>query len=89
MTGTPLYIAPEVLTSTYGIECDIWSLGVCLFYFLTGKHPFDGNDMDDLFENIKVGYFQIPEGVSKAAKDLIEKMIEVDVEKRITAEKAL
>ena len=42
ITGTPYYIAPEVLRGSYHAESDIWSIGVLLFFLVSGYQPFDG-----------------------------------------------
>merc|ERR1719229_657958 len=44
--GTPHYMAPEILQGRgYGLEVDIWSLGVLLFEFVCGYLPF-ADDLD-------------------------------------------
>ena len=51
--GTPLAMAPEVINgSKYSYKADIWSLGTLLFIILTGEHPFNGRNMDDLKRNL-------------------------------------
>ena len=34
--GTPYYIAPEVLNTSYNSKCDIWSVGVITYILLSG-----------------------------------------------------
>ena len=57
VTGTPYYIAPEVLSSNYGKECDIWSLGAVLYQLVTGTVPFDGKWRKDVLAAVKSGQF--------------------------------
>jgi serine/threonine-protein kinase len=47
--GTPVYMAPEVLAGGGSTpQSDIYSLGVLLFYLVTGKHPVSGSTWTDV-----------------------------------------
>lgn len=47
--GTPLYAAPEVLNgSAASVQSDIYSLGVLLWYLLTGNYPVNGRSVDEI-----------------------------------------
>ena len=47
--GTPLYLAPELLTGgAAAIESDIYALGVLLFYLVSGRFPVEGTSFSDL-----------------------------------------
>lgn len=51
--GSTYYVAPEVLKEVgYGVECDVWSLGVVLFVTLGGYPPFDGANEQKVFDAI-------------------------------------
>ena len=90
--------APEiVLNKGHDKSADIWSLGVMIYEMLFGTNPFF--DYDDptidqrtLFKRIVKGQFQRPRKqssidaytrVSDDAKDLIKKMLVVDVNRRL------
>ena len=96
ITGTPDYMAPEMLLREhYGRPIDCWALGVITYIILCGFPPFypDGDDMAPMFENIKRGKFRFLEPywdkVSEGAKDLVLKLLVTDPTKRLTAEQVL
>jgi serine/threonine protein kinase len=45
--GTPMYMSPEQIKSTKDVDnrSDIYSLGVVLFEMVTGKKPYDGDQI--------------------------------------------
>jgi serine/threonine protein kinase len=52
VVGTPYYVSPQVIGAKYDSLCDMWSLGVMTYKMITGKYPFTGKEIDDLFTNI-------------------------------------
>ena len=83
--GSPCYASPEMVAGKKynGFKIDIWSSGIILFAMLCGYLPFEDKDNDILFEKILECKLSFPKYVSKTAKDLIEKILVTDPEKRI------
>ena len=86
-------MAPEVIAGKYNEKCDLWSCGIILYVLFKGEYPFTGNNQNELISNISNGYIDLSsppfDTVSPEAKDLIQKMIKVDIKTRISASKAL
>jgi calcium-dependent protein kinase len=89
VSGTPYYIAPEVLFEKYDEKCDIWSCGVIMYILLCGYPPFNGETDNEILNKIKTGKYVFPEeewdNISDEAKDLISKMLEFNPSTRYSA----
>ena len=95
ISGTPDYIAPEVLLDDQydGKKADIWSCGVMLYVMLTGVLPFarkgdaQNNDLlrlQQMFPRIVAANFTQPPHVSPDCQHLLSRLLNADPEARIT-----
>lgn len=84
--GSPHYASPEIVRGQMysGSASDIWSCGVIFFALLTSRLPFDDPNVNNVLRKVRDGKFTIPEWVAPQAKDLLIRMLEVDLTKRIT-----
>jgi calcium-dependent protein kinase len=93
ISGTPYYIAPEVLCEVYDEKCDVWSCGVILYILLSGYPPFNGESDNDIMKAVKKGTYDFPneewDAVSFDCKSLIRGMLRYDPKNRLSAKDCL
>ena len=82
--GTPQYLAPEVLLKKgYDKAVDWWSLGCVMFEMLAGKIPYPIKRDVKLSIKMYERSVEYPKSMSKEAKDLIQKLLIIDPNKRL------
>ena len=93
ISGTINYLSPELIRGQMIKELDEWACGVLMYYLLAGHPPFDGKTEDEIFDAIQNQPLDLNieelKNVSNECKDLISKLLERDVNKRIKAKNAL
>lgn len=84
--GSPHYAAPEIVSGLkyHGAASDVWSCGVILFALLTGRLPFDDENIRNLLLKVQAGSFEMPSDISPEAQDLIWRMLVVDPMDRLS-----
>ena len=86
--GTPLYMAPELLSmQNYDYRADLWSLGVIFYELLAGHVPFSGHSPSQLLENIRRQKLSKPTpDTSEICWSLLQSMLQKQASNRITLE---
>jgi serine/threonine protein kinase len=85
LCGTPNYISPEVLAKTgHSFEADIWAVGVIAYTMIFGNPPFEGQEVEDTYKNIKNCnyHFNDKSDISKEAKAFIRRILVLNPQKR-------
>ena len=89
--GTPNYMPPEIASKKnyIGQLSDLWSLGVLLYKMCCADFPFKGSNEKDLYKVIKKGYFSYPDYVPENIKKIVNNLIVIEPEKRISCDAVL
>lgn len=84
--GSTCYCSPECLSHREydGLKSDIWSLGVILYTLVVGKPPWNMNSESVMIRQIKKASFTVPNHISLDCQNLIEKMLRLNPEERIS-----
>uniref|UniRef100_V9KRC3 Death-associated protein kinase 2 n=1 Tax=Callorhinchus milii TaxID=7868 RepID=V9KRC3_CALMI len=94
MSGTPQYIAPEVINyEVLGTAADMWSLGVITYILLSGLSPFQGDTDGETLGNVVTGGYDFDEQyfreTSGLAKDFIQRLLVREPGLRMSAAESL
>ncbi|KAJ2620112.1 3-phosphoinositide dependent protein kinase-1 [Coemansia sp. RSA 1358] len=84
--GTAEYVSPELLTDK-AADCnsDLWAIGCIAYQLLTGRPPFKGSNEYQTFQKVLKLDFSFPPNMPPQARDLIERILVLDPEKRLGA----
>lgn len=89
---TPMFQCPEMLDEDIdelmilknAPKIDIWSTGITLFQITSGKLPFEGQTIHQIFENIRSASYEIliPDYIDKNLNELLTNMLNRNPVKR-------
>ena len=82
-SGTPIYMPPEAFDGKRSEQTDIWSAGVIFYQLLTGRLPFEGDDMASLIAAIITRKLEpLPLTIPREISEVIERSLNKDPAER-------
>ncbi|KAK4167300.1 putative Serine/threonine-protein kinase [Cladorrhinum sp. PSN259] len=85
--GTAEYVSPELLTDkSAGKPSDLWAFGCIIYQLLVGRPPFKGATEYLTFQKIVNLEYEFPAGFPPTARDLVERCLVLDPNRRLTVE---
>jgi eukaryotic-like serine/threonine-protein kinase len=85
--GTAAYMSPEQAKGRPAdTRSDIWAFGCVLFEMLTGKRPFDGEDVSDTLAAVlraEPDWSALPAATPRAVRILLRRCLEKDRKRRL------
>ena len=86
--GTAEYVSPELLNGNdAGKASDLWAFGCIIYQLLSGRPPFKsppGSHEYGTFRKILDLDYKFPPGFPPLARDLVERLLVIDPERRLT-----
>ena len=91
--GIPINLDPPLLRRNcvirelgYDIIADIWSIGTICYEMFFGKSAFNSEDMEELSDKIKRGYYTVPSNISAELVSFLNGMLQYEGKNRLNAE---
>lgn len=87
VAGTPAYMSPEqVRGESHRVDgrSDLWSLGAIFYEMLTGRMPFSGDSVDEIFDEIQFRDPKPPRQIDDAIEPQFEEICLRCLSKQVT-----
>jgi eukaryotic-like serine/threonine-protein kinase len=85
--GTAAYMSPEQARGkTADKRCDIWAFGCVLYEMLTGRRPFEGDDVPEILARIlehEPDFDALPVSTAVSIRRLLHRCLEKDARRRL------
>jgi len=87
--GTAEYVSPELLTDKNACKAsDLWAFGCIIYQLLAGRPPFKAGNEYQTFQKIVALDYEFPRGFPEVARDLVERLLVLDPQRRLSLEHA-